>query len=123
MYQAIVCRIKVRPHPNADRLQLGEAHGYQVIVGLDTEDNELGIFFPCDGQLSEAFATSNDLIGYTDEAGNKKGGYFAKNCRVRAHWRTVETSVNSINYFTDGTISDEYFIVEGYLKENDEKVI
>lgn len=33
-------------------------------------------------------------------------------------WRTVETSVNSLNYFTDGTCSDEYFIVEGYLKNN-----
>jgi molybdenum cofactor biosynthesis enzyme MoaA len=31
-------------------------------------------------------------------------------------WRTVETSVNSLNYFTDGTCSNEYFIVEGYLK-------
>lgn len=31
-------------------------------------------------------------------------------------WRTVETSINSLNYFTDGTCSDEYFIVEGYLK-------
>ncbi len=31
-------------------------------------------------------------------------------------WRTVETSVNSLNYFTDGTCSDEYFIIEGYLK-------
>jgi molybdenum cofactor biosynthesis enzyme MoaA len=31
-------------------------------------------------------------------------------------WRTVKTSVNSMNYFTDGTISDEYFVVEGYLK-------
>jgi len=31
-------------------------------------------------------------------------------------WRTVKTSVNSINYFTDGTISEEYFVVEGYLK-------
>ena len=30
-------------------------------------------------------------------------------------WRTVKTSVNSWNYFTDGTISREYFIVEGYL--------
>jgi len=30
-------------------------------------------------------------------------------------WRTVETSVNSFNYFTDGTLSKEYFIVEGYL--------
>lgn len=31
-------------------------------------------------------------------------------------WRTVETSINSFNYFTDGVISDEYFIIEGYLK-------
>ncbi len=31
-------------------------------------------------------------------------------------WRTVKTTVNSFNYFTDGTISKEYFIVEGYLK-------
>lgn len=30
-------------------------------------------------------------------------------------WRTVKTSVNSLNYFTDGTCSDAYFVVEGYL--------
>lgn len=30
-------------------------------------------------------------------------------------WRTVETTANSLNYFTDGTISDNYFVVEGYL--------
>lgn len=37
-------------------------------------------------------------------------------------WRTVETSVNSLNYFTDGTCSDEYFIVEGYLKHRKERI-
>jgi len=37
-------------------------------------------------------------------------------------WRTVETSINSFNYFTDGTISTEYFIVEGYLKNYKNKV-
>jgi len=31
-------------------------------------------------------------------------------------WRTVRTTVNSLNYFTDGTVSDLYFVVEGYLK-------
>lgn len=31
-------------------------------------------------------------------------------------WRTVKTSVNSMNYFTDGTVSDKYFIIEGYLE-------
>ena len=34
-------------------------------------------------------------------------------------WRTVKTSINSINYFTDGTWSSEYFVVEGYLKNNE----
>ncbi len=34
-------------------------------------------------------------------------------------WRTVETSVNSFNYFTDGTVSDEYFIVEGYMNHKE----
>lgn len=33
-------------------------------------------------------------------------------------WRTVKTSVNSVNYFTDGTISEEYFIIEGYMKQH-----
>lgn len=31
-------------------------------------------------------------------------------------WKTVDTSVNSLNYYVDGTVSDEYFIIEGYLK-------
>lgn len=33
-------------------------------------------------------------------------------------WRTVKTSIDSLNYFTDGTISDEYFVVEGYMRES-----
>ena len=36
-------------------------------------------------------------------------------------WRTIKTSVNSINYFTDGTISEKYFIVEGYLDHHQEQ--
>jgi molybdenum cofactor biosynthesis enzyme MoaA len=32
-------------------------------------------------------------------------------------WRTVQTSIGSINYFTDGIISDNYFVVEGYLNQ------
>jgi molybdenum cofactor biosynthesis enzyme MoaA len=34
-------------------------------------------------------------------------------------WATVETTVNSYNYFTDGTWSKEYFVVEGYEKEHE----
>jgi len=31
-------------------------------------------------------------------------------------WRTVKTTIGSFNFFTNGVISDEYFVVEGYLK-------
>jgi molybdenum cofactor biosynthesis enzyme MoaA len=31
-------------------------------------------------------------------------------------WKTVETSINSLNYFSNGVVSDEYFIIEGYKK-------
>lgn len=37
-------------------------------------------------------------------------------------WKTVETSVNSFNYFSNGVISDEYFIVEGYTKNKNKYI-
>lgn len=86
-YFAIVCRIHVRPHPGADRLQLGTCYGgNQVVVGLDTKDGELGIFFPSDGQLSEEFCRVNDLFPRFDDQGRRVGGGFfdPKNRRVRA---------------------------------------
>ena len=33
-------------------------------------------------------------------------------------WRTIKTNIGSINYFTDGTISESYFIVDGYKHEH-----
>jgi hypothetical protein len=84
-YKAVVTKIQTRPHPNADRIQLGLVLGYQVIVGLDTENNELGVFFPSDGQLSEVFAIQHDLVQRKNpETGAREGGFFAKNRRVRA---------------------------------------
>lgn len=34
-------------------------------------------------------------------------------------WQTVKTDIDSVNYFTDGTISDEYFVIEGYMRESE----
>lgn len=76
MYNAYVTRIKnLRKHPNADRLQLGECFGNTVCVSLDYVDNQLGIYFPCDGQLSVEFAEVNNLLRKKDDAGNNCGGY------------------------------------------------
>ena len=76
MYNAYVTRIKnLRKHPNADRLQLGECFGNTVCVSLEYVDNQLGIYFPCDGQLSVEFAETNNLLRKKDDAGNNCGGY------------------------------------------------
>jgi hypothetical protein len=74
----------VRPHPNADRLQLADIRGNTVVVDLHTQAGQLGIFFPEGGQLSEAYAQSNDLVRRIDENGNRAGGMFDSNRRVRA---------------------------------------
>lgn len=82
MYNAYITRIKnLRKHPNADRLQLGECFGNTVCVSLEYVDNQLGIYFPCDGQLSVEFAEANNLLRKKDDAGNNCGGYMDPNKR------------------------------------------
>lgn len=76
MYCAYVTRIEnLRKHSNADRLMCGECFGSTVIVGLDTQPNELGVYFPVDGQLGVEYAVKNDLLRRKDESGNPAGGY------------------------------------------------
>ena len=76
MYNAYITRIKnLHKHPNADRLQIGECFGNAVIVSMEYEDNQLGVYFPSDGQLSVAFADANNLLRKKDENGNNIGGY------------------------------------------------
>ena len=76
MYNAFVTRFKnLRKHSNADRVLCGECFGNTVIVGLDTQPDELGVYFPVDGQLGVEFAQKNDLLRRKDENGNPAGGY------------------------------------------------
>jgi hypothetical protein len=76
MYNAYITRIKnLHKHPNADRLQIGECFGNAVIVSMEYEDNQLGVYFPSDGQLSVEFADANNLLRKKDENGQNIGGY------------------------------------------------
>lgn len=76
MYNAYICKIKnIKPHPNADRLNIGECFGNSVVIGKDYDENTLYIYFPTDGQLSEEYATVNNLVRKKDDAGNNIGGY------------------------------------------------
>ena len=70
-YFAIVTKLKdVRPHSNADRLQLATVCGTTVCVDLSYKEGQLGVYFPTGGQLSVAFAEANNLLRKKDAEGN-----------------------------------------------------
>jgi hypothetical protein len=83
-YEAIVARVQTREFPGADRLQLGTAAGYQVIVGKDTQDGELGVVFPEGGKLHHEFCMENALYRKHPETGEAMGGYLDESARIRA---------------------------------------
>ena len=67
---------ELRPHANADRLQILRVFQEDVIVGLDTHVGDIGVYFPCDLQLSEKFCEINNLVRKKDpETGENIGGY------------------------------------------------
>lgn len=71
-----VVQIKeLKPHSNADRLQIAVIFGQSIIVGLDVKIGDLGVFFPTDLQLSKEYCTQNNLVRKKDENGNNIGGY------------------------------------------------
>ncbi len=87
MYTAIVTTLaSVEAHPNADRLRVGKTAigGFQVIVGLDTQPDVVGVFFPEGGQLSDAFCQANNLYRIKQADGTYTGGMFDHKRRVKA---------------------------------------
>ena len=66
---------ELNPHSNADRLQIATIFSQNVIVGLDCQVGDIGVFFPVDLQLSEEYCEQNNLVRKKDENGNNIGGY------------------------------------------------
>lgn len=84
-YSATIVRINnLTKHPQADRLQITNIYGNSVIVGMETQIGDLGVYFPIESQLSEIYARGNDLIRRKDENGKMVGGFLEENRRVRA---------------------------------------
>ena len=65
----------LRKHPNADRLQLAECFGNTVCVNMDYTADQLGVYFPTDGQLSMEFCEQNGLLAVYVDGVNVSGGY------------------------------------------------
>ena len=76
MYKAYVVEVKeLRPHGNADRLQIATFFGCDTSVSLNVKVGDLGIYFPTDGQVSKEFAEANNLLRRKDENGKPCGGF------------------------------------------------
>jgi len=82
-YNAVIARIHTRPLIGADKLVIGDVLGYSVIVGIDTPQDALGIFFEAGGQLSDEFCKANNLYRVKDADGKDIGGMFEENRRVK----------------------------------------
>src|SRR5574344_2939881 len=53
---------KLRPHTNADRLQVATFFGNDTCVGLDVKIGDIGVYFPTDLQLDYDFCVKNHLL-------------------------------------------------------------
>ncbi len=129
---AIIARItNVRKHPNADRLTLATVLGNQVVVALNNQEGELGVFFPCDLQLSEEFTNENDLVERKLPDGSRAGGFFDHKRRVKVKkfrgeksdgfWIPIQSLAwtrENLEALTEGTTFTElngYPICEKYI--------
>ena len=75
----------IRPISGADRIRLATCRGYNVIVGLKDNEEELYLLFIDDGKLSIEYCSKNNL--YYDSSLNENPsikGYFNKSGRVVA---------------------------------------
>lgn len=66
---------KLRPHTNADKMQIATFFGNDTCIDLNTKIGDIGIYFPTDLQLSVEFAEYNNLLRKKDSEGNSIGGY------------------------------------------------
>ena len=74
MHNGFIVEVKeLKPHTNADKLQLATFFGETVVVGLNTKIGDIGIYFPCDLQLSEEYCDANDLCRKKADGTDGKG--------------------------------------------------
>ena len=63
MYCGYVTKVtNIRPAENADKLNLCDVFGNTVVVDKTVNENDLYVYFPCDGQLSLEFCLKNNLL-------------------------------------------------------------
>lgn len=86
MHEAIIAKIdKVEEIPGAKTIQIGYVLGETVVVGKDQQPGDIGIYFPCDLQLSDDYVKYNNLYRHSEKnIDPNKTGFFDDNRKVRA---------------------------------------
>lgn len=70
---------------NCDNVKAAQVQGLQVIVGKDTMQGTVGLLFPAETQLSEEYASKNNLFRHSDRNSDpNQKGYLEDNRRVKA---------------------------------------
>lgn len=76
MYNVYIAKAKnIRPAENADRLNLCEVFGNTTVVDKSVNENDLYLYFPVGGALSEEFGNANNLFRKKDAEGKNIGGF------------------------------------------------
>ena len=81
MHCGYIIKVKeLKPHSNADRLQILTCFGNDTCVGLDVKIGDKGIYFPTDLQLSAEYCAENHLCRKKAD-GSPDTGYMDPNKR------------------------------------------
>lgn len=85
-YLAKVVKLtNLRPHPNADRLQITTIDGNNVITGLNAQVDDLYVYFPLESVINKEYlAHGNSFEDKTLNDNKEVKGFFHKTGRVRA---------------------------------------
>ena len=85
-YLAQIVKLEnLRPHPNADKLQLCSIHGNNVIVSLDAKEGDIYVYFPLECAINKEFLSwSNSFSDKSLNADKEVAGFFGPKGRVRA---------------------------------------
>lgn len=134
-YLAKVVQLKgIKKHPNADKLQVVIIDFQEVIVGMDTKEGDLCVFFPLESQINSEFLSYTNSYRHSNlnrVVDDEHTGFFEDNSRVRAvrlrgqksmgvlfPWLSVLEWMNSIKkpvVETVGDIGQEFDTINGIL--------
>lgn len=115
----IIARVSVVAHPDKEvhSLAVGTVLNETIIVSKSTPNDAIGIYFPCDLQISECFAQANDLLRRKDpETGKQAGGMFDANRKVRAQ---TFKGIKSYGFWAPLSYLEKCGVDTSKLKEGD----